>query len=175
MKILDEPNSPFDLSPPTYREISKIIHKMKSSGSACPLDRVSVIALKKFPILRYTLHRIIVYCWHNNIIPDIWRRGFCVLIYNKGSPKQPYNFTSITLEPICAKVLVSLIRSRVCSYFIKSNCIEADIQKGFWTEISGTIEHTETLTYMINHARRYQKNLIITLLYLTSTFDELDH
>ena len=107
MKILDEPNSPFDLSPPTYREISKIIHKMKSSGSACPLDRVSVIALKKFPILRYTLHRIIVYCWQNNIIPDIWRRGFCVLIYNKGSPKQPSNFTSITLEPVCAKVLMS--------------------------------------------------------------------
>ena len=61
------------------------------------------------------------------------------------------------------------------SYFMKNNYIEADIQKGFWTEISGTIEHTETLTYMINHARRYQKNLIITLLYLTSTFDELDH
>ena len=58
---------------------------------------------------------------------------------------------------------------------MKNNYIEADIQKGFWTEISGTIEHTETLTYMINHARRYQKNLIITLLYLTSTFDELDH
>ena len=87
MKILDEQNSPFDLSPPTYREISKIIHKMKSSGSACPLDSVSVIALKKFPILRYTLHRIIVYCWQNNIITDIWRRGFCVLIYHKGSPK----------------------------------------------------------------------------------------
>ena len=52
---------------------------------------------------------------------------------------------------------MSLIRSRVYSYFIKNNYIKVDIQKGFWTEISGTIEHTETLTYMINHARRYQK------------------
>ena len=70
---------------------------------------------------------------------------------------------------------MSLIRSRLYSYFIKNNYIKVDIQKGFWTEISGTIEHTETLAYMTNHARRYQKNLINTLLDLTSTFDELDH
>ena len=44
MKILDHPNSPFDL--PTYREISKIIRKIKSSGSACPFDHVSVTALE---------------------------------------------------------------------------------------------------------------------------------
>ena len=42
--------------------------------------------------------------------------------------------------------------------------IETVIQKGFWTGISGTVEHTETLTYMINHARCYQRNLVITLL-----------
>ena len=41
MNILDEPNSPFDLSPPTYKEISKIIHKMKSSGSISLFDHVS--------------------------------------------------------------------------------------------------------------------------------------
>ena len=41
--------------------------------------------------------------------------------------------------------------------------------------ISGTVEHTETLIYMINHARRYQRNLIITLLGLKNAFDVLDH
>ena len=61
------------------------------------------------------------------------------------------------------------------SYLIRNKCIETDIQKGFWTGISGTIEHTETLTYMINHARRYQRNLIITLLDLKNAFGELDH
>ena len=52
MKFLHKPDLPFDATPPSYREISKIIHKMKSSGSACPFDHVNAIALKRFPILR---------------------------------------------------------------------------------------------------------------------------
>ena len=107
MKILDEPTSQFDLSPPTYREISKIIHKMKSSGSACPFDHVSVIALKRSAILRSALHRIIVCSWQNNIIQETWKKCFCVLIYKKGSPKQPFNFRPTTLEPLRAKMLIS--------------------------------------------------------------------
>ena len=61
------------------------------------------------------------------------------------------------------------------SFLVNNSYIEPNIQKGFWTGISGTIEHTETLTYMINHARRYQRNLVITLLDLKNAFDELDH
>ena len=34
---------------------------------------------------------------------------------------------------------------------------------------------TETLTYMINHTRYYQRNLIITLLDVKNAFGELDH
>ena len=117
-EILDEPTSLFDLFPPTYREISKIIHKMKSSGSACPFDYVSGIALKRCPILRSAFHCIIVYCWQNSIIPETWKRIFCVLIYKKGSPKEPSNFRPIT-EPVCAKVLTSLTRNRIYSYLIK--------------------------------------------------------
>ena len=105
MNILDEPTSLFDLSPPTYREISKIIHKMKSSGSTCPLDHISVIALKRSPILRSALDRIIVYYWENKTIPETWKRSFCVLIYKKGSPKQPSNFRPNTLGVVCAKIL----------------------------------------------------------------------
>ena len=87
MKILNEPTSQFYLSPPTYREISKIIHKMKSSGSAYPLDNVGVIALNRCLILRSALQRIIytiailqITYTTNNIIPETWKRSFCVLI-----------------------------------------------------------------------------------------------
>ena len=72
-----------------------------------------------------------------------------LLIYKKISPKQPFNFRPTTLGPLCAKVLTSLIQNRMYSYLIRNKYIETDIQKGFWTGISGTIEHTETLTYMI--------------------------
>ena len=34
------------LQPPSYRDISKIISKMKTGVAACPLDQVSVLTLK---------------------------------------------------------------------------------------------------------------------------------
>ena len=93
----------------------------------------------------------------------------------KVTPKEPSNFRPITLEPVCAKVFTSLIWNRMYSFFVNNSYIETNIQKGFWTRISGTIEHIETLTYMINQARRYQRNPVITLLDLKNAFGELDH
>ena len=52
MKFLHKLDLPFDATPPSYREISKIIHKMKSSGSAGPFDHVNAIVLQRCPILR---------------------------------------------------------------------------------------------------------------------------
>ena len=83
MKVLDEPTSLLDLSPPTYPGINKIIHKTKSSCSACPFDYVSVIGLKRCPILRSALHHIIVCCWETKIIPETRKRGFCVPFIKK--------------------------------------------------------------------------------------------
>ena len=37
------------------------------------------------------------------------------------------------------------------------------------------IEHTETLTHVINHARKKQKSLTITLLDLKNAFGEVNH
>ena len=47
MKRFKDPIINFNLEPPTYAEITKIISKMKSSVLPSPLDQVSVIALRK--------------------------------------------------------------------------------------------------------------------------------
>ena len=47
MKQLSAPYLFFDNDPPAYKEIMKIMLKMKSSGSPCPLGRVSMIVLKR--------------------------------------------------------------------------------------------------------------------------------
>ena len=46
MKKLSQPSKEFDLSPPSYREIASIIRKMKSSGSPCPFDQITLEKLK---------------------------------------------------------------------------------------------------------------------------------
>src|SRR6266516_2981762 len=50
---------PFAVSPPSYGEIASIIQTARAGSSACPLDQISVITLKKCPILRTILHNII--------------------------------------------------------------------------------------------------------------------
>ena len=53
--------------------------------------------------------------------------------------------------------------------------IESNIQKGFCEGISGTVEHTELLTHVINHARVNQRQLVVTLLDLKNAFGEVEH
>jgi hypothetical protein len=55
------------------------------------------------------------------------------------------------------KVLTSWIRNRTYKFLAASNLIDEKLQKGFWSGVSGTVEHTETLTYIINQARTKQK------------------
>ena len=58
---------------------------------------------------------------------------------------------------------------------LKNNFIESNIQKGFWTVVPGTIEHTELLTHIINHAKRKQKQLVVSLFDLRNAFGEVNH
>ena len=73
------------------------------------------------------------------------------------------------------KILTSLVRNRIYDFLCRNKYIETNIQKGFWTGISGTIEHTETMSYLINHARLKQRSITITLLDLKNAFGEVHH
>ena len=72
---LATPAIQFNISPPTYREIANIIRKMKTSGSPCPLDQISIIALKRSPYLRTYLTEIISQAWKAKTIPDTWKKS----------------------------------------------------------------------------------------------------
>ena len=173
MQKLDIPSIGFHLEAPTYKEITKIIFKMKLSASPCPLDQVSIIVLKKCPYLRTYLWGIISALWTRGDFPTLWKRGITVLAYKNDSNKGPSNFRPITLQLVLSKVFTSILRNRL--YDFKNKYIESNLQKGFWDNITCCIEHTETLTHIINHARKRQRSLIIKLLDLKNTFGEVSH
>ena len=97
MKKLEIWHNVFDLAPPSYREITKIIHKTNSGGSPCPHDKISIIILKRCPILRTYIHEIISHCWLHRMFPRCWKYAFIILIYKKKSNTEPSNFRPITL------------------------------------------------------------------------------
>ena len=74
-----------------------------------------------------------------------------------------------------SKIFTSIIRNRLCNFVAENKYVESNFQKGFWDDISGCYEHTETLLYVINHARRKQCNLVVTLIDLKNAFGEIDH
>ena len=136
------PKKSFNRQPPSYRDISKIISKMKAGAAACPLDQVSVLTLKKCPYLRTYLTCLMPKLWKGQNIPSVWKKAVTILIFKSDNPSNPKNFRPITLENVFVKVYTSFIRNRIFEYLKANDYIECRVQKGFIAKISGTIEHT---------------------------------
>ena len=176
MKTLNEPSYNFNLDPPSYRELTKVIMKMKSGTSPCPLDQISVILFKKCPHLRTFLWRIISSAWTRAEFPKAWKQGITILVYKKGSDTDPANFRPTTLQLVMSKIFTSIIRNRLYNFVAENKYIKNNVQKRFCDDISGCYEHTEVLiNHVINHARKKQRDLVVTLVDLKSAFGEIDH
>ena len=72
---LDQPSIPYDLSPPSYQQITKVTRRMKASGSPCPLDKISVIPFMRCPYLRSYLTELFRAIWHSGDTPLEWKRA----------------------------------------------------------------------------------------------------
>ena len=169
------PTKDFDTTPPSYNKICKIIKRMKSSGSPCPLDQISISCFKRCPYLRTYIGLITAEVLRTKKLPKAWTRAITILIYKKGEPDNPENFRPITLEPVALKIFTSLLRNRVFQYLMENNYTECHYQKGFTPGMSGTFEHIAEMDYLINHSRLKQRGLIITLIDLKNAFGEVDH
>ena len=163
---LSDPEVQFNLDPPTYQQITNVIRKMKSSGSPCPLDQLSIISFKHCPYLRTYLTELIHDIWLSGTVPTEWKRACTILIHKKGNNNDPSNFRPITLESIPLKVFTSCLRNAVYSFLASNNFVEHNIQKGFTPNLSGTLEHTAQMADIINKARIRQRSVVITLLIL---------
>ena len=85
------------------------------------------------------------------------------------------NFRPITLEPILSKVMTSNVRNKIFTFVVENNYVETNTQRGFWSNISGTIEHTELLTNVLKHVKNKQQQLVVTLFDLKNTVGEAHH
>ena len=161
--------------PVTYQKICKVINRMKSSGSPCPIDQISIICFKRCPYLRSYLLDVCNEAIAKNSIPESWTKAVTILIYKKGEANLPENFRPITLEPITLKIFTSIIRNQIFDFLLKNNYIETYYQKGFTPKMSGTFEHIAELEHIINHSRLKQRSLVVTLIDLRNAFGTVNH
>ena len=147
------PKVPFNLDPPTYQQVTNVIRKMKSSAYPCPLDQLSIICFKRCPYLRSYVTNIIHEIWKSQAVPTIWKKACTILIHKKGDTSDPSNFRPITLKSVPLKIFISCLRSAIFKSISQNNYIEQDIQKGFTTKVSGTLEHTVQMSTIIDKGR----------------------
>ena len=117
---LKEPNIPFNLFPQSYQEITRFIKRIKSSGSPCLLDQISIICFKQCPYLRSFILNICTEVLRINTLPAQWTKAAIILIQKKGESSLPENFRPITLEPVSLKTFTSLLENRVFTYLINN-------------------------------------------------------
>ena len=143
---LAQPSIPYDLSPPSYQQITKVIRRMKASGSPCPLDKISIIPFKSCPYLRPYLTELFRAIWQSGDTPLEWKKACSILIHKKGDTSDPANFRPITLESVPLKIFTSCLRDSIYTFLQANGFIEHRIQKGFLPKLSGTFEHTAQIS-----------------------------
>ena len=125
------PSTPFDLTPPSYKQITKIVRKMKASGCPCPLDQISIICFKRCPYLRSFITEAIAKVWVKGCIPNEWKKAVTILIHKKGESEDPANFRPITLEPVTLKLFTACLRDKIFEFLKENDYIEHNLQKRF--------------------------------------------
>ena len=83
---LKEPNIPFNLSSPTYHEITRIIKHMKSSGWPCLLDQISIICFKRCSYLRSFILNICTEVLRSNTLAAQWTKAATIWSIRRVSP-----------------------------------------------------------------------------------------
>ena len=160
---LKESNISFNFSPPSYQKITRIIKRMKFSGSRCPLDQISIIWLKRCPYLRSFMLDICTEVLRRNTLSVQSTKAATIFIHKKGSRSLPENFRPITSEPVRLKIFRSSLQNRVSTYLINNMYIESHYQNGFMPVMSRTFGHIAEMSHIINHSRKHQRSVTITL------------
>ena len=68
--------------------------------------------------------------------------------------------------------MMSFIRNRIFEFLTQNGYAENDIQNGFTPKVAGSLEHTSHMAYLLNHSKRKQRSVVITL---KNAFGEVHH
>ena len=88
--------------------------------------------------------------WKSGNIPHKWKKACTILVHKKGDTDDPVNFRPITLESVPLKIFSSYLSDSNFSFLSQNHFIEQKIQKGLTHGVSGVLEHTSMMAYLIN-------------------------
>ena len=153
---LPQPLVPYNMSLPTYRQITKAVRRMNVSGLPCALDKISIILIKHCPYLQTHATEVFSLLWKSGEIPDDWKLACTVLVHKKGDISDPFSFRPMILESVPLKIFAFCIRDSLFSFLSSNNFIDHKVKKGLLPKLTGTFGHTSQMANVINKARLKQ-------------------
>ena len=106
-----------------YEKITTIVSRMKSSSSACPLEKISIVCFKRCPYLRSLSTKIIRVVWESVHVPMEWKKVCKILVHKKGNSDGSANFKPITLELCHEKSLLHVYVTRFPHFSIEMSLL----------------------------------------------------
>jgi len=76
----------------------------------------------------YEIHKIIIYIWNKEELPEEWKELITVPVYKKGNKTDCSNYSGMLLLPTMYKILSIILLSRLTPY---AEVIIWDHQGGF--------------------------------------------
>ena len=117
------------------------------------------------------LHSICQQIWKTQQWPQDWKRSLFLTIPKKGTAKECSNYCTIALISQARKVMLKILQARLQQYV---NCELPDVQAGF-RKGRGTRDQIANISWIIEKARVFQKNIYFCFIDYAKTFDCVYH
>ena len=103
--------------------------------------------------------------------PQDRKRSVFIPIPKKGNAKECLNYHTIALISHASKVMLKILQARLQQYV---NCELPDVQAGF-RKGRGTRDQIANICWIIEKARRFQKNIYFCFIDYAKAFNCMDH
>ena len=107
----------------------------------------------------------------NSAVATDWKRSVFISIPKKGNAKECSNYCMIVLISHTSKVMLKILQARLQQYMSHEL---PDIQVGF-RKGRGTRDQIANISWIIEKAREFQKNIYFCFIEYIKTFECVDH
>ena len=117
------------------------------------------------------LHSICQQIWKTQQWPQDWKRSVFIPTPKKGNAKECSNYCTVGLTSHASKVMLKILQARLQQYV---NCELADVQARF-RKGRGTRDQIANICWIVEKARKFQKNIYFCFISYSKAFDCVDH
>ena len=147
--------------------LGSITMNKASGGNGIPLELFQILKNDAVKVLPSICQQI----WKTQQWPQDWKRSVFIPIPKKGNPKECSNYCTIALISHASKVTLKILQPRLQQYV---NCELPDVQAGF-RKGRGTRDQVANICWIMEKARKFQKNIYFCFVDYAKAFDYVDH